>query len=57
MYPWLYEVSGVMSVLAVVLSMLVGFTLTHVVGLLFFLAVLCLVFLRSVRGTLALVGQ
>jgi spermidine synthase len=59
--PWLYGVNGAMSVLgsvlAVVLSMLVGFTLTYVAGLLFYLAVLCLMFLKNVRGTLAPVGQ
>ena len=55
--PWLFEVSGVMSVLAVVLSMLVGFTRTYFAGLLFYLAVLCLMFLQNVRRTLVTVGQ
>jgi hypothetical protein len=45
------------SILAVVFSMLVGFTLTYFEGLLFYLAVLCFMFMKNVRGKLAPVSQ
>jgi hypothetical protein len=58
---WLHGVHGSMSVpgsvLAVVLSMLEGFTPTFFAGLFFYLAVAYLMILKDVRGTLAPVGQ
>ncbi len=54
--PWMYGVNGAMSVLgsvlAIVLSMIYGFTLTYFVGLAFYLVVFFLLFASSDDRTL-----
>jgi hypothetical protein len=51
--PWMYGVNGSMSVmgsvLAIVLSMLLGFTLTYFVGLFFYLSIFAALLLTEGR--------